>query len=175
MSLRTAGQAVVGGLFALAPVLAIAQVCVTESQIPSSTPTAQFTDHADGTVTDNRTRLMWAKCPLGRSGADCSTGVVQALNWGDALQAGEESELAGHNDWRLPNVKELSSIIELRCGAPAVNAEVFPNTSLYSYWTGSPSAINPIGAWVVVFAFAGETVSDSRNSLRMVRLVRDSP
>jgi hypothetical protein len=177
MSLRYRSCVILVGLLALSPAVAVSQFCVTESQIPSSTPTSQFTDHADGTVTDNQTSLMWAKCPLGLSGASCAAGSEQWLTWGDALQAGESSDLAGHADWRLPNIKELTSIIELRCGAPAVNSAVFPNTPISNdFWTSSPSAFDATAAWTVLFVFAGDSPSvSSRSDMNLVRLVRSAP
>jgi hypothetical protein len=63
-----------------------------------------FVDNGDGTITDHATCLMWAK-------ADSSVGV----DWEDALawvhQKNEENYL-GYNDWRLPNAKELQSIVD---------------------------------------------------------------
>ncbi len=60
----------------------------------------QFVDNGDGTITDKATGLMWAK-------EDSQKG----MDWQSALQYAENSELAGHSDWRLPNVKELQGIV----------------------------------------------------------------
>jgi len=63
-----------------------------------------YRDNGDGTVTDNATRLMWTQ-------ADSSTG----MNWQAALAWAQEKNTQnylGHNDWRLPNVKELQSIVD---------------------------------------------------------------
>lgn len=160
------------GVSALAPLAQAVQLCLTESQSPSTTPTGRFTDHGDGTVTDTETGLMWAKCPLGWSGATCSTGVLQSLKWGDALLSAESSTLAGHTDWRVPNVKELSSIAELRCGNPAANLAVFPNTPNTEFWSSSPS-VNVGTMWTVQFITGDSQSVYGRNELHAVRLVRD--
>ncbi|MDY0236566.1 MAG: DUF1566 domain-containing protein [Gudongella sp.] len=60
-----------------------------------------FVDNDDGTVTDLATGLMWQK-------ADSGTG----MDWEESLQYSEDLELAEYSDWRLPNAKELQSIVD---------------------------------------------------------------
>ena len=59
-----------------------------------------FADNGDGTITDYSTGLMWQKSDDG-----------VARNWEDALAYAESLNLAGHDDWRLPNAKELESLV----------------------------------------------------------------
>ena len=64
----------------------------------------KFSDNDDGTVTDSATGLMWSQ-------SDSGTGV----NWEEALawvQAKNAENYLGYSDWRLPNVKELQSIVD---------------------------------------------------------------
>jgi len=63
--------------------------------------TNAFVDNGDGTVTDLATGLMWQQ-------ADSVTG----MNWQAALAYAEALSLAGWQDWRLPNAKELQSIVD---------------------------------------------------------------
>jgi hypothetical protein len=58
-------------------------------------------DNGDGTITDNATGLMWAKTDNG-----------EAILWEDALNYAENATLSGYDDWRLPNIKELQSIVD---------------------------------------------------------------
>jgi hypothetical protein len=63
-----------------------------------------FVDNGDGTITDHATRLMWSKDDSG-----------VGMDWEDALawvQQKNEENYLGYNDWRLPNAKELQSIID---------------------------------------------------------------
>jgi hypothetical protein len=60
-----------------------------------------FEGNGDGTITDHATGLMWAQ-------ADSGAG----MDWETALAYAEASELAGHMDWRLPNAKELHSLLD---------------------------------------------------------------
>ncbi|MFC1452591.1 DUF1566 domain-containing protein [Verrucomicrobiota bacterium] len=98
-----------------------------------------FVDNGDGTVTDTATGLMWQQ-------ADSGTG----MNWEDALAYAENLELGGYRDWRLPNAKELQSILDytrspdttssaaidpvLTC-TPIVN--LADATDYPFYWTGT--------------------------------------
>ncbi|THB65758.1 MAG: DUF1566 domain-containing protein [Desulfovibrio sp.] len=67
----------------------------------------EFVDNGDGTVTDQASGLMWMQVDSGdMEGAD------GAMDWEEALEWAEASEYAGHTDWRLPNVKELQSIVD---------------------------------------------------------------
>ena len=60
-----------------------------------------FKDNGDGTITDEATGLTWMKADSGKG-----------MDWPTALAYAENMEHAGHSDWRLPNAKELQSIID---------------------------------------------------------------
>ncbi len=61
----------------------------------------QFVDNGDGTITDRATGLMWQQADNG-----------EAMGWGEALDYAFDLEHAGYRDWRLPNAKELQSILD---------------------------------------------------------------
>jgi arylsulfatase A-like enzyme len=69
-----------------------------------------FRDNGDGTVTDRATRLVWAKVDSGHLKAGARKDGK--LNWEEALSWAEGLEYAGRSDWRLPNAKELQSIVD---------------------------------------------------------------
>ena len=152
-----------------------AQTCQTAS-IPATTPTSQLTDNADGTVTDTKTGLMWKQCAEGLSGSGCLTGAAQAYTWSAALNQVQTVNLtggfAGYTDWRLPNIKELRSIIEKQCYAPAINLTRFPNTAEYAvFWSSSPVAGLGSYAWLVGFGSGSDGWSNKYRAFQ-VRLVR---
>ena len=63
-----------------------------------------FVDNGDGTISDEATGLMWAQADSG-----------EAMNWEQALAYAQEMNDQGHlgyDDWRVPNVKELQSIVD---------------------------------------------------------------
>jgi hypothetical protein len=154
-------------------VISHAQTCTTGS-IPATTPSSQFTDNRDGTATDSNTGLTWKKCLEGQNSNDC-TGT-QTYTWQEALQRAlvlnSNGGFAGKSDWRLPNIKELRSIIEKQCSVPAINLTLFPGNSSPHIWTSSPIAgANGSRAWYVDFYY-GSTLSDLKSSKLYVRLVR---
>jgi len=142
-----------------------AQVC--NDHIQTSHP-AGFTVNQDGTVTDNQTKLVWKQCLEGLSGADCATGTASTFTWDKALQ-----HAASQTGWRLPNIKELASIVELKCVDPAINLAVFPNTPSSGVWSGSPYAGYSGSAWHVFFYNGNEDYYDRSHGYYHVRLVRD--
>jgi len=80
---------------------------------------------------------------------------------------------AGHRDWRIPNVKELQSIVDYGTSNPLTIDPSFPGlTAANFYWSSTPfAAFFPSGVWVVSFG-NGIWVSDSKESVRNVRAVR---
>lgn len=153
----------------LAPASALAQTC--RDDIPASAPDSRFTANGAGTVTDRATGLIWKQCAEGLSGADCLTGSATAFSWLQALQQAETSVFAGSSLWRLPNKKELASLVEQRCYDPAINARFFPNTPSSWFWSSSPYAGSAYGAWYVYFGDGGVNLSFKDNAI-YVRLVR---
>ena len=115
-----------------------------------------YNDNRDGTITDEATRLMWMK-------TDSDT----ALNWGNALAYCEDFDGSGHTDWRLPNAKELQSIVDYTRSPDTTSSAaidpIFTTTSTLVennerdypfYWT-STTHVNSRGEgrWGVYVAF----------------------
>lgn len=161
-----------------------AQFCEPES-ITASTPDSQLIDNGDGTITDSMTGLMWKRCSEGQSGNDCAAGSAEFFSWSQALQRAQtlnnSSGFAGHRDWRVPNIKELWSLVELQCGQPAINLTRFPNT-LYAgvgTWYISSSSLDGNGVWGISFDDTAHMSFFDKNIypglLRLVRSVSYGP
>jgi len=147
------------------------------ASITASTPTSQFIINVNGTVTDKKTTLMWKRCSEGKSwnGSTCAGGFLGGA-WGQALAQAQtvnnNGGFAGYTDWRVPNVKELSSIVEDQCTSPSINATIFPDNPLGFYQSSSPYAPNGANSLIVSF-YAGNVTSFSKTStFPHVRLVR---
>ncbi|CAK0758973.1 conserved exported hypothetical protein [Gammaproteobacteria bacterium] len=130
-----------------------------------------LTDNLDGTVTDGCTGLMWAKCSVGQIyGGDACTGTASGLTWTQALTAAKDTRLANYNDWRLPNIKELISLVDYGRYSPSIDGNYFP-TSASGFWSASASAGYSGSAWYVHF-YDGYAYSGAKGDAFQVRLVR---
>jgi hypothetical protein len=127
-----------------------------------------FVDNGDSTITDNATGLMWTQLDS-----------EEGMDWETALSYAENSEYADYTDWRLPNVKELQSIVDYSYAPGAADATldraaidpIFECSPIINeagvddfayYWT-STSASFTLGqpyyyAWYVAF---GRAVNDA--------------
>lgn len=124
-------------------------------------------------MTDQATGLQWQRCAEGQSwsGGTC-TGTATGHTWQVALQLAEAASYAGQSDWRLPNIKELASIVEQACYSPAIDLAVFPGTPSSYFWSSSPFANNTAYAWIVYFAYGYDGDNDLKAYAYQVRLVR---
>ena len=119
-----------------------------------------FTDNANGTITDNKTVLMWQQDETG------------SMDWEGALTYCENLSLAGYSDWRLPNIKELESISDDSTHNPAIDTNFFPDANASYYWSSTTSANNSSRAWRVGFGSFGVDDGDSKYGSYYVRCVR---
>ncbi|WP_417860982.1 DUF1566 domain-containing protein [Winogradskyella sediminis] len=114
-----------------------------------------FVDNNDGTITDKATDLMWMQDDNG-----------EAMLWQDALKYAEGKEFAGYDDWRLPDAKELQSIVDYtRSPATTNSAAINPifncseiinekgNKDFPWYYTSTTHATKENGTKAVYVAF----------------------
>jgi hypothetical protein len=147
-------------------------------------PNPRFTDNGDGTVTDNLTGLIWLKnahCAQNTTGwSNALLGYIYHLNTTgkmNGFECGDTSNGGSHqNDWRLPNVRELQSLVHYGFYNPAL-----PNTAgtgQYSsgdpftgvqwcascyYWSSTTRASNSLQAWGVNI-LNGEVVIETKTN-----------
>jgi len=121
----------------------------------------RFVDNNDGTITDNKTSLVWQQEDDGKR-----------RNWDEANEYAKGLELGGYSDWRLPTVAELVSIVDYSQYNPAIDTAFFPDTKFSYYWAGTTNAINTDYAYDVYFS-DGYMGSSSKSGNGYVRCVRD--
>jgi hypothetical protein len=108
-----------------------------------------FRDNGDGTITDRATGLTWSKADSGKG-----------MNWEAALawaQRKNQENYLSHKDWRLPNAKELQSIVDYKRSPDATGSgaldPIFPCTSIRNegrqadfpfYWTSTTHLDGPL-------------------------------
>jgi hypothetical protein len=109
----------------------------------------QLVDNGDGTVTDMAAGLMW------QQETPETPGLV---SWEDALINCENLDLAGHSDWRLPNINELQSLADYGRDNPALSPLIgFPPTPPeggqpeWRYWSSTTRTKSADSAWLVNF------------------------
>lgn len=128
---------------------------------------SRFTDNQDGTVTDSLTGLVWLK------NAGCFATAIWATALTDANQLASgscgltDSSKAG--DWRLPNLSELESIVDVSGSSPALTpGNPFTNVSQSLYWTSTSYYEGQAGsseAWTIRMS-DGRYVNDRINNLK---------
>ena len=122
---------------------------------------------ADGVVTDTKTTLEW------QDDYSDNGDSVKYAKWVDAINYCQELTLGGNDDWRLPNQKELLSIVDYSTSNPAISS-VFQNITSTAYWSSTSFAGS--FAWTVIF-FGGSTSNDNNFKFLEygVRCVRGGP
>lgn len=119
-----------------------------------------YTNNGNGTVTDAVTTLVWQQ----QDDAITKT-------WEQALTYCEGLSLGGFTDWRLPNIKELRSIVDSSTYSPSITTTYFPNTQSSCYWSSTTYALYSAGAWYVDFGSGYVDYSNEANGY-YVRCVR---
>ena len=150
----------------------------TQAGLPSS-----FTDNGDGTITDNRSGLMWEKLSRDGSIHDADTIFTWAAATATKITLFNLAQFAGHADWRLPNVNELRSLADYGRANPAIDAafdrNCVPGCAMAAcscaqaddYWTSSSYQAAPAQAWTVWFA-DGALHASPKTQSHYVRAVR---
>ena len=105
----------------------------------------RFIDNGDNTVIDLVTGLMWIKDP------GQIPGFYDRMYWYDAINNCENLEFAGWDDWRLPNINELMSIVDHSRYSPAFDTMFFtpPYDMGTPYWSSTSNASWYDGAWAM--------------------------
>jgi uncharacterized protein DUF1566 len=118
----------------------------------------RFVDNGDGTLTDTCTGLMWEQ--------DSGVGT---LTWPQALRYCEKLDMGGHTDWRLPNVRELQSLVDYGRVDTAIDPAFMSDSD--GYWSSSAYLDDPGGIWYIDFydGFLDFDYFDSEYAVRPVR------
>jgi hypothetical protein len=123
-----------------------------------------FSRDSSGVVADSATGLAW------QDDYSDNGGDIKRATWQDALIYCEELTLGGISDWRLPNIRELKSIVDDSRYDPAISS-VFQNITSNFYWSSTTYASDSSYAWYVTFYY-GYDYWNAKTSEYYVRCVR---
>ena len=136
----------------------------------------RFVPNAAGDeVTDTFTGLIWRRCAEGQNwdGSHCA-GSYSRFIWGGALAHARSEASRTSLAWRVPNVKELKSLVNSGAKKPA-SYPAFPDTPLDAFWTSTAYAGSAGDTWVVSFSYGFTEPFNFRDGSHAVRLVRTAP
>jgi hypothetical protein len=141
----------------------IVMVCVLGLGITSGFPAVL--DNHNGTITDTETGLVWKQS---------TEGVKRS--WNGAVQYCEDLNFAGYDDWRLPRIDELRTIVNFNRSKPATDPLFVVHADpKYSFtWSSSIYVNKPWGAWFIDF-YDGMVDAWSMTDVYYVRCVRGGP
>jgi len=139
-------------------------VCGGNDKMFGKCDASRFIDNKDETITDTTTGLMWQK------------GENERMSWYKSLETAQNMDLAGYTDWRMPNIKELNTILNLNYDNnwwyykdqfPAIGLE----PPLLHYF--SSTTYNNTYAWVTNFCFGYDGYYAGKNAPLLFRAVRN--
>ena len=109
----------------------------------------RFIDNRDGTITDKKTNLIWAK-------KDSYAELGKCLNWNKSREYVIRLQTGGYNDWRMPTVKELKSILEKSKSNIDKDNNIMHMDPIFApgtgYWQWSSEEVGPCCARFVLFS-----------------------
>jgi len=130
-------------------------------------------------ITDPITGLMWRRCLEGLSGNNCLKGQAHKMPYKYAIQYPNYINQSGtnrYNDWRLPTINELKTLIKEKEYEPMIDTAKFPTSTLEKdnlyTWSSTLLHDDPKGVWSVYFGTGYAYYDDRTSSHRTVRLVR---
>lgn len=138
-------------------------------------PVPRFTDNSDGAVNDNLTGLMWTKNSYAPGPAACNPGALK--NWQTALDyvaCLNDNGYLGYTDWRVPNLKELRSLIDYsNVGYALSTGHPFTNLASVPYWSSTTDSEYEDSAFPVNMS-DGSTMPYPKSASLRVWPVRDA-
>lgn len=154
--------------------LPLADVIAKHSD-PDAQSQARYVISADGNeVTDSTTGLIWRRCPEGmKITTNGCSGVATAYSSDQAQSWAKNEAFTSGKPWRLPTLKELSSIVDSNRCNPAIDTDAFPGTPGSPFWSAPPAPGESSYAWGVNFDYGYVDYGSEHNSAGYrVRLVR---
>lgn len=137
----------------------------------------RYVPQGDGSeILDTQTQLVWQRCAVGMvwsSGVCMGNTSTSSLH--SAFSTAKTLASTSGKAWRLPTIRELSSLADRSTSNPAINATAFPNTPSIQFLTSSPYQSAYYGTtlvWTVDFYYGDATQQKVMTDIAALRLVR---
>ena len=143
-----------------------------DAQHPSKK--SSYRNNGDGTISDMVTGLMWTQT-TDRNG-DAAINKADKLTYADAIKSASKVTLGGYNDWRLPTIKELYSLIRFNGQEPrpqdrsAAGLTPFIDSSIFGFGYGEVSA----GERIIDSNYASSTLYKAKTTILIGPAVRET-
>jgi hypothetical protein len=138
----------------------------------ASTPKKYIVSDNQQEVLDTQTGLIWRRCVEGMkwNGTTCSGSPFYGMFQEVLERAVNQAHLTG-KPWRVPNIKELSSLVDSTQSNISIDAVIFPATLNDQFWSSSSYAMDAFFGWMTHFYYGASYYSYSEDT-GAVRLVR---
>lgn len=150
--------------------------------IKASTEVQQYFDNKDGSILDVVTGITWSACLYGQTfdkeSQSCTGSPVPLGSFSEAIAAQFDFSLSGNasesSEWRLPNIKELATLVEYACIEPAMRNDIFSSAPSSPLWSNTPN-ITGVGAQkarIIDFKDGAELIDDVTTTPIYARFIR---
>jgi hypothetical protein len=109
----------------------------------------RFTENGNGTITDNLTGLIWQK-----------NKAQNTMTWEEALTYSKGLSLGGKSDWRLPNIKEIQSLNDVKLSKPSFDINYFSDVISGNFWSSTTMQNGTTKAWDINVDYGIVSYSD---------------
>jgi len=143
-----------------------------DQEIPFPFSLPRFMELHDNVQYDWYTGLEWIADPSAIGGIWGTLGSPASMTWDEALQAANDLNYGGFNDWRMPNINELSTLIDYGKDHPGIAGDKFPNTQSAGYWPSSMTTHGCENMFYTTFGTGARYWDDDLTKKKYIRPVR---
>lgn len=127
-----------------------------KNEVHTEKTESRFVGNGDGTISDTKTGLIW------------QAEHTKPVPWDEAMEYAKNLKFAGQEDWRLPTIEELLTLVDSTHRNPATE---FPGAIPYGFWSSSSYAADTSYAAYVSF-YSGSVLHVSKTNNCHFRCVR---